>query len=1228
VSAGAQRAVSRRGFLKSMLGAGGALVVGIELFPGTPWTDAVAGAVTAGGSIGVYITIGADESITLTYPGAEMGQGASTGLAQIIAEELMVDWSKVKLVLGGYDPLLNRPTNGTTLGTSQSTGGSNSVRGYHDYLRNVGATARQKLIWAASSLNSIPVAELTATNGTVVRTSDGSLVATYGALAETAVTMAPTDVAWVSPPYRIIGQPVARLDVPPKVNGSAVYGIDIRRPGMRYASVKLAPKVGQTVGTIGTPPSGTLAVPVPGGVAVITSATNTWSAIKIARSLSVSWVDAAYTTACDSAAMKTRAADLMATGTAVAASGNAGDANAALAAAPVERRYSGTYSVPYLAHATMEPMNTTALVTDTSCEIWSPTQVQTAAATAAAAITGLPNTAITIHTTYLGGGLGRRLETDYVKQAVTAAMAVKGTPVKLVWSREEDMTHDVYRPASLTTLEAAVDDTGLLTALKARVVCPSSKYQKGTLTTGAVDNSAVDGIYNNLYAITNKQVEWVLDTIEVPVGSWRSVGNSQNCFFLETFLDEIATGTAQDPIAFRRRLLASGSANHLRALAVLDALVAQSGWNTAPASGRARGMALSMSFGNTIVGEVAEVSGSFASGFKVHTVTVVIDPGSVINPDSVRAQVESSVHQGLQAAMWQGMTFTAGEPMRKNFNTYRMARLSDMPAVNTTIIQSGAALGGIGEPSLPPIAPAVVNAIAKLTGVRVRSLPIAEAPVPPQVTSFTPASGPVGTVVTLTGYAFTGATAVAFNGVPATVFNVVGNTQITAQVPAGASTGKITVTTSSGTGTSSGTYTVTTGTPLPWIGSFTPTSGAVGTVVTVNGANFTGATAVKFNGVAATTFAVVSATRITATVPTGATSGKVSVTTPAGTGSSSGSFSVTVSSLAPKISSFTPSSGPVGATVTITGSNFTGTTAVAFNGLAAAAFTVVSNTQITATVPSGATTGRIAVTNGSGTGTSSGSFTVTVPSTAPTISSFSPTVGPVGTTVTINGTNLSGVSAVTFNGVAVSGVTVVSANQLTVAVPVGATTGKIVVTTADGTATSSTSFTVGVPSTTPTISSFSPTSGPIGAVVTVNGTNLAGATAVKFNGVAATTFTVVSASQLTATVPSGATTGKVSVTTPSGTATSSGSFTVTVAGAPTISKFSPSSGRAGTTVTLTGTNFSTATAVRFNGTAATFTINSATKITTVVPPLATTGPISVTNPNGTATTRDKYDTGL
>ncbi len=853
---------SRRGFLTSALGAGGALVVGMQLAPGLGLLER-AGATGAGGVLGVYVTIGADGSITLTCPNAEMGQGTSTALPMLVAEELMVDWAAVRMVLGGYDPALNRPANGTTLGTSQSTGGSTAVRSYHDYLRNVGATARQKLIWAANAIDpSIPISDLKADNGRVLRISTGAVVGTYGDLAATAVGMNPTDVTWVHPPYRFIGQPMTRLDLPAKVNGSAGFGIDVRVDGMKYASVKLAPKVGQTVGSVGAAPAGVQVVPVPGGVAVVTDG-STWHAIQAARSLPVTWVDAPTTASVDSTLMRAQADQLLATGTTLATTPVVGDAPGVLAAAPLNQKFTGVYSTPYLAHATLEPMNATALVTDSTCEIWAPTQVQTKCVQAAAAITGMPVGAITLHTTYLGGGLGRRLETDYVKQAVTVAMAVRGTPVKLVWSREEDFTHDVYRPCSLVQMDAAVDGSGAITALKARIVSPSVRAYQGSLTPGTADASAADGMVNAVYNVPNRLVEWIQDPSPVPVGWWRSIGVSQNCFVLESFLDDIATQTGQDPFQLRKNLCNQGTEIHRRVGTVLDRLRAESGWDAAPPSGYARGLALCVGFGNTVVGMVAEVAGAFGVGFKVGRITAVIDPGSVVNPDTVRAQIEGSVHQGLQAALWQQMTFTGGTPDHRNFNTYRMGRMRDYPAaVDVVIVESGAALGGVGEPGVPPVAPAVTNAIAKLTGFRLRGLPIAAqaGPTPPTTTTTV---APVTTTTTR---------------------------------PTTTSTTRATTTSTTRPRTTSTTRATTTSTTAPLLGgpsikTFTPSSGGVGTTVTLTGTNFTGATSVTIGGVAAP-FTVSGSTRITFRIPTGSRTGKISVTTPKGIATTRDTFSV------------------------------------------------------------------------------------------------------------------------------------------------------------------------------------------------------------------------------------------------------------------------------------------------------------------------------------------------
>jgi hypothetical protein len=476
----------------------------------------------------------------------------------------------------------------------------------------------------------------------------------------------------------------------------------------------------------------------------------------------------------------------------------------------------------------------------------------------------------------------------------------------------------------------------------------------------------------------------------------------------------------------------------------------------------------------------------------------------------------------------------------------------------------------------------------------------------PEVTGFSPTSGPAGAKVLVVGRGFTGTTAVTFNGTAAS-FSPISPTQISTIVPAGATSGKIAVTTRGGKSTSAGSFTVVL---APTVASFTPDAGPVGTGVTITGTGLAGATKVTFNGKTAA-FGVVSATRITATVPVGATGGRIAVTTPAGVATSSSTFTVSV---APSITSFVPIEGPVRTVVTLAGTGFTGATKVTFNGTSGS-FTVRSSTQIFVTVPTSATSGKIAVTGLGGTATSAARYTVTP---APSVSSFTPTSGPVGTNVTISGQGFTGTTAVTFNGTEAN-FRVVGSTRITATVPAGATSGRIAVTNPGGKGTSATSFTViGAP----TITSFAPSSGPVGTKVTVTGTRFTGATAVTINGIKASVFSVVSATQVSATVPSGATSGPIAVTTPGGTGTSAAGFTVIPA--PTVSFFTPASGPAGTVVTIVGSALGEAFAVRFSNLGASFTQVSATQITATVPYGASSGPITVTTRGGVGTSASSF----
>ena len=727
---------SRRGFLGTA--AAGALLVAAPI----ALTGRRAYALGAGGTVTAYIRIGADETVTIVCPNSEMGQGTSTALPMLVAEELMVDWARVTMSLGDANPAFMNP-----MFYAQATGGSTAVRAYYTALRKAGAQAREMLVAAAiantdiAGLGGLARESYTVADGVVTNTQTGAS-ATFGQLAAVAGTLTPpADPPLLAPATpRIIGQAKQRLDIPAKVNGSAVFGLDVRLTDMAYAAVRLAPKVGQTLNTVGTAPTGVQVVRLRDdkggafiGVAAVISGpmASTWGAINAVKALSLTWTDASYTAATDTASMKTVAQNLMASGTAILGK-KSGDPDAALASAA--KTVTATYSAPYLAHATMEPMNATAkYVAGQSIEIWAPTQNQSGCVGVASSLTGLPSSAVTLHTTFLGGGLGRKYETDFVHQAVQVAMAVPGKPVKFVWSREEDFTHDVYRPAALCTLTGGLNGSGAPVALKTRSVCQSLFGGRGWLAPGAYDPPAVEGLILDdgqdsvAYTLGGTQkVEWVYDqTSKVPIGFWRSVGHSFNVFFLESFLDEMAKAAGKDPMAFRQGMLRAGS----RELAVLQALATASSWST-KVSGVGKGVAMSRSFGGTIAAAVAEVSGTSTS-IKVGKVTLVLDCGTIINPDTVKAQVESAVIQGYAAAMWQDMPFTLGTPARKNFSTYRMPRMSEIPTINVVLMPgNGNPPGGVGEPALPPVAPAIGNAIAALTGTRKRSLPFFPQTVP------------------------------------------------------------------------------------------------------------------------------------------------------------------------------------------------------------------------------------------------------------------------------------------------------------------------------------------------------------------------------------------------------------------------------------------------------------------------------------------------------------------
>ena len=729
--------MDRRGFLT--LGAKGLVVAFAMPLVGRSAAVQAATPPTAQQLANAYVHVGTDGSILLWFGGSEMGQGAMSGLAQILAEELMVDWNQVTVKQAGVDPIV-----------SYLTGGSSAVSGRYATLRNAAAAARELLIAAAMTKTGDTNRDhYAAKSATVVYTNPVSQAVTswpYGALATLAATQAvPADLRLTNPTqFRLIGQPVPRVDLPSKVDGSAKYGIDTWMPGMVFAAIKHCPVIGGTLASTPAKPSGAIAV-VPckasdtrGAVtagtvnAVAVVASNTWLAFRLANGLSASWKLPASTAGVDSAAILTQAQGLMASGQALCAEPvpPTGTTAAAYASAiePTVKAALGTptidstYTLPYLAHATMEVVSCTVSIVYSStgvaqsCEIWAPTQAAAWTQATAAGLTGLPAAKITVHTTFLGGGLGRKIEQDYVSQAVQVAMAVK-KPVKLTWRREEDFAHDQYRPFALVNVKAKLA-SGRITAWSYRNVSQAILGQRGWLPPGAVDSQATEGSTGLPYNLGTHIVGWVPLPAGIPVGFWRSVGSSINAFAVESMIDELAHAAGADPFQFRYDNMTDD-----RARAVLWAAdILSASWRNSLPAGHAWGVAIAESFG-TWVAQVVDVSQPVSGSLKVNRVACVVDCGTVINPNSVEAQMQGGIVHAMNAALWGQMTFAGGKAAQLNFNRYRMMRINEMPQVTVQIIQSTNPPSGIGEPGVPPLAPALANAYARLTGIRVRSLP-------------------------------------------------------------------------------------------------------------------------------------------------------------------------------------------------------------------------------------------------------------------------------------------------------------------------------------------------------------------------------------------------------------------------------------------------------------------------------------------------------------------------
>jgi isoquinoline 1-oxidoreductase subunit beta len=703
---------SRRDFLNATATVGGGLILVLTL----PWPGGRSSAAAAAGAarhasrqLNAWLKIASDNSITIIVDRSEMGQGVYTALPMLIAEELNINLDAIRIEAAPVGDAYVNPGNG-----GQVTGTSNSVQDAWDKLRMAGATARTMLILAAAKRWRVDPAQCRADNGSVTNTQGKAL--TYGELAEAAAQLpVPKDLK-LKPKtsFQIIGKPRARIDTPGKVDGSAEFGLDVKLPGMLYAALAQSPVLGGKVTALDS----AAAEKMPGvrkvllgSTGVVVVADHFWQALKARRALNITW-DPGANVQLDNAAIHALLKRTAAAGPGLSARTD-GDVAAALESAKV--RLSAAYYLPLLAHACMEPMNCTADVKTGGCDLYVGTQVQQVSQTTAATAAGLTPAQVRVHTTLLGGGFGRRLDIDFIPAAVEASKAV-GVPVKVIWTREDDMTHDTYRPPAYEEVSGGLDAAGKVIAWKLHITSPSITARMFPPVKG-VDDSVIEAAVNNLYDVPNLAVSYSRQEIGIDVGYMRSVSHAPNCFVIESFMDELAAAAGKDPYDFRMLQLA----NKPRQRRVLQLAAERAGWGKAPA-GRHQGIALLEGY-TTHLAQVAEIS-VVGGALKVHKIVCVVDCGQMVNPKIVESQIESGIVFGLSAALWGDVTIVGGKVQQTNFNNYRLLRNNETPELEVHLLDSDEAPGGIGEAAVPPVAPALCNAIFAATGQRLRTLPI------------------------------------------------------------------------------------------------------------------------------------------------------------------------------------------------------------------------------------------------------------------------------------------------------------------------------------------------------------------------------------------------------------------------------------------------------------------------------------------------------------------------
>jgi isoquinoline 1-oxidoreductase beta subunit len=726
--------VSRRDFLVNSTALGTGFSLGMTLpfassvaFAAEGAAEGAAAPALSEPEVNAWVVIQEDDTVVIRIARSEMGQGTLTGLAQMVAEELECDWSKVTTEYPSPGQNLARDK----VWRSFSTGGSQGIRGSHDYVRKGGAVARHILIEAAAEQWDVEMAECTAANSVITHEPSGRTV-TYGQVAALAADLFPPEHVELKDPkdWTLIGQPVKRLDTDDKLNGSQVFGFDLSLPGMLNAAIKACPVFGGKLKSfddkkVSKMPGVHKVVAVEGN-AVAVVADTWWQANMALQALPITW-DEGPNAKLSSAAIDEMLDEGLSSSENVFVGNESGDINTALKQAA--KKVEVTYRYPYQNHATMEPMNATARWTKDKCEVWCPTQNGEAALQAATEAAGLPIEQCDVYKIHLGGGFGRRgAFHDYVKQAVAIARQLPGTPVKLLWSREEDMAHGHYHPITMCKLTGGFDDKGNLSGLHVRISGQSilaSVRPQWMASDGAdpvtFQGFQADGDHAISYSVPNLLVDHAMRNPPVPPGFWRGVNINQNAIYMECFIDELAHAAAKDPLEFRRKLMA----DHPKSLAVLNAVAEKVGWGKPADEGVHRGLAVVKTFAS-YVAACAEVSVDDEGKLKIHRIVAATDPGYAVNPQQIEAQVEGSFVYGLSALLYGECTINDGAVVQSNFHDYPSMLIEEMPKVDVIVMPSGGFWGGIGEPTIAVAAPAVLNAIFAATGKRIRQFPLAD----------------------------------------------------------------------------------------------------------------------------------------------------------------------------------------------------------------------------------------------------------------------------------------------------------------------------------------------------------------------------------------------------------------------------------------------------------------------------------------------------------------------